>query len=74
MVDPIPLFSLGVILPMDQDKGLLRENALRIAAGRPSGNCNIDQKGNAVTPYEIFKISGSTGAYYFETISIVYPE
>ena len=39
-----------------------------------SGNCNIDQHGDAVTPYEIFKVSGSTGAYYFETISIVYPE
>ena len=30
-IDPIPQFSLGVILPMDQDKGLLRENALRTA-------------------------------------------
>ncbi|MFH1160304.1 MAG: ABC transporter substrate-binding protein [bacterium] len=39
-----------------------------------SGNCNIDSQGNTITPYAIFKIAGGPGAYYFETISIVYPE
>ena len=39
-----------------------------------SGNCNIDQHGNTITPYELFKIVGTAGAYSFETIAIVYPE
>ncbi|NQV03027.1 MAG: ABC transporter substrate-binding protein [Bacteroidia bacterium] len=38
-----------------------------------SGNCNIDQQGNTITPYAIFRIKGSPGAYYLEIISIVYP-
>ncbi len=38
-----------------------------------SGNCNIDAQGNVVTPYAIMKIAGTPMAYYFETISVVYP-
>ncbi|MBC8459990.1 MAG: hypothetical protein ISS17_00490 [Bacteroidales bacterium] len=49
---------------MDQDKGPLREKALRTA---------MDEI-NTITPYAIFRISGNPGAYYLEIISIVYPE
>ena len=39
-----------------------------------SGNCNIDNQGNALTPYAIFNIVGESGSYYFETIKMVFPE
>lgn len=38
-----------------------------------SGNCNIDQEGNAFTPYAIFRIKGNPDFYYLEIISIVDP-
>lgn len=38
-----------------------------------SGNCNIDLKGNTITPYAIQKIIGSPGKYQFETIIIKQP-
>jgi ABC-type branched-subunit amino acid transport system substrate-binding protein len=39
-----------------------------------SGNCDLDGFGNAITPYAVFNIAGDQGSYYFETISMVFPE
>lgn len=38
-----------------------------------SGNCNIDDEGNTMTPYLIFKIVGEEGDYSFENIEYVNP-
>jgi len=39
-----------------------------------SGNCNIDENGDVVTPYEIFKvIQNPDSTFSFETIEYVNP-
>lgn len=38
-----------------------------------SGNCNIDSEGNAITPYALFNINGTPGAYNLGISSIIYP-
>ena len=38
-----------------------------------SGNCDIDNQGNSITPYSIFTINGTQANYSFETIRMVYP-
>lgn len=38
-----------------------------------SGNCNIDDEGNTMTPYLIFKIVGEEGDYSFEGIEYINP-
>ncbi len=39
--DPVKTLALGVILPLDQEKGLLRENALRLAIDEINNNGGI---------------------------------
>jgi len=36
-----------------------------------SGNCNIDENGNAVTPYSIFKVTKPDNDFEFEIIKII---
>ena len=38
-----------------------------------SGNCNIDDEGNTMTPYLIFKIVGESGDYSFKNIEYINP-
>ena len=38
-----------------------------------SGNCDIDDEGNTMTPYLIFKIVGESGNYSFENIEYISP-
>ena len=38
-----------------------------------SGNCDIDNQGNTITPYALFKIILTGGTPNFEIISIIYP-
>lgn len=38
-----------------------------------SGNCDIDDLGNTITPFALFKIVLSGGTPKFEIISIIYP-
>jgi len=38
-----------------------------------SGNCNIDDSGNVVTPYAVFKIIKQGGFFFFQTIGIIKP-
>ena len=38
-----------------------------------SGKCDIDDSGNVVTPYSVFKITGQAGVFAFQTIGIIKP-
>lgn len=67
-IDPLLMPSLGWI----SIKNACRFGGINYQGA--SGDCNIDNLGNTVTPYSIFAIIGEQGSYSFETIKVVYPE
>jgi neutral amino acid transport system substrate-binding protein len=67
-IDPILMPSLGWV----SIKSACRFGGLNYQGA--SGNCDIDNQGNTVTPYTIFTFTGEQGSYALETIKMVFPE